>query len=37
MLFWIASTVGLAIAYLFGSMPTGYLAGKVLKGIDSRE
>lgn len=37
MLFWIASTVGLAIAYLFGSMPTGYLAGKLLKGIDIRE
>ncbi|RUX70208.1 glycerol-3-phosphate acyltransferase [Mesorhizobium sp. M7A.F.Ca.US.006.04.2.1] len=37
MLFWIASTVGLAIAYLFGSMPTGYLAGKLLKSIDIRE
>ncbi|RUZ71917.1 glycerol-3-phosphate acyltransferase [Mesorhizobium sp. M7A.F.Ca.US.006.01.1.1] len=37
MLFWIGSTVGLAIAYLFGSMPTGYLAGKLLKGIDIRE
>jgi acyl phosphate:glycerol-3-phosphate acyltransferase len=35
--FWIASVVGLAIAYLFGSMPTGYLAGKLLKGIDIRE
>jgi glycerol-3-phosphate acyltransferase PlsY len=29
--------VGLAIAYLFGSTPTGYLAGKLLKGIDIRE
>ncbi|PWJ87861.1 glycerol-3-phosphate acyltransferase PlsY [Mesorhizobium loti] len=37
MLFWIASGVGLAIAYLFGSTPTGYLAGKLLKGIDIRE
>lgn len=37
MAFWIASAAGLAIAYLFGSMPTGYLAGKLLKGIDLRE
>jgi len=37
MIFWIASVVGLAIAYLFGSIPTGYLAGKLLKGIDIRE
>lgn len=37
MVFWIVSVVGLAIAYLFGSMPTGYLAGKLLKGIDIRE
>jgi glycerol-3-phosphate acyltransferase PlsY len=35
--FWIASVVGLAIAYLFGSTPTGYLAGKLLKGIDIRD
>src|SRR3984893_13692309 len=35
--FWIASVVGLAIAYLFGTTPTGYLAGKLLKGIDIRE
>lgn len=35
--FWIASLVGLAIGYLFGSIPTGYLAGKLLKGIDIRE
>ncbi len=26
-----------AIAYLFGSLPTGYLAGKLLQGIDIRE
>jgi glycerol-3-phosphate acyltransferase PlsY len=37
MLFWIACGVGLAIAYLFGSVPTGYMAGKLLKGIDIRE
>jgi len=37
MVFWIASGVGLGIAYLFGSTPTGYLAGKLLKGIDIRE
>ena len=36
MVFWMASAVGLAIAYLFGSTPTGYLAGKLLKGIDIR-
>jgi hypothetical protein len=37
MVFWIASVVGLTIAYLFGSTPTGYLAGKLLKGTDIRE
>src|SRR5690349_2610544 len=37
MVFWIACLVGLAVAYLFGSIPTGYLAGKLLKGIDIRE
>ena len=37
MAFWTASAVGLLIAYLFGSMPTGYLAGRLLKGIDIRE
>src|SRR5581483_7097123 len=37
MMFWIASVAGLAIAYLFGSTPTGYLAGKLLRGIDIRE
>ena len=37
MVFWMASLVGLAIAYFFGSIPTGYLAGKLLKGIDIRE
>ena len=37
MVFWIASAVGLAVAYLLGSTPTGYLAGKLLEGIDIRE
>ena len=37
MVFWIASVVGLAVAYFLGSTPTGYLAGKLLKGIDIRE
>lgn len=37
MVFWPASVVGLAIAYLLGSTPTGYLAGKLLRGIDIRE
>jgi len=37
MVFWIASAVGPAVAYLFGATPTGYLAGRLLKGIDIRE
>jgi len=37
MAFWIASAAGLMIAYLLGSIPTGYLAGKLLGGIDIRE
>jgi acyl phosphate:glycerol-3-phosphate acyltransferase len=37
MVFWIASAVGLGIAYLLGSTPTGYWAGRLLKGIDIRE
>src|SRR5215471_906178 len=37
MAFWTAGALGLVIAYLFGSTPTGYLAGKLLKGIDIRE
>jgi glycerol-3-phosphate acyltransferase PlsY len=37
MMFWIASAAGLAVAYLLGATPTGYLAGKLLKGIDIRE
>jgi glycerol-3-phosphate acyltransferase PlsY len=37
MAFWTASAVGVVIAYLLGSTPTGYLAGKLLRGIDIRE
>jgi glycerol-3-phosphate acyltransferase PlsY len=37
MVFWIASVAGLAAAYLLGAFPTGYLAGKLLKGVDLRE
>src|SRR5499427_64779 len=37
MMFWIACLIGLVVAYLFGSTPTGYLAGKLLKGIDIRK
>jgi glycerol-3-phosphate acyltransferase PlsY len=35
--FWIVNAAGLVIAYLLGAIPTGYLAGKLLKGIDIRE
>jgi len=37
MVFWIASLAGLVIAYLLGATPTGYLAGRLLKGVDIRE
>lgn len=37
MAFWIANVAALAVAYLFGSTPTAYLAGKLLHGIDIRE
>jgi glycerol-3-phosphate acyltransferase PlsY len=37
MAFWIVDAAGLAIAYLFGSIPTAYLAGKLLYGLDIRE
>ncbi len=37
MALWTAGAVGLVIAYLLGSVPTGYLAGKLLRGIDIRE
>jgi len=34
---WIAGATGVTVAYLLGSIPTGYLAGRLLKGIDIRE
>jgi len=37
MIFWTACVASLAIAYLLGATPTGYLAGRLLKGIDIRE
>ena len=38
MFMWLTSCgVVVLLAYLFGSFPTGYLAGKLLKGIDIRE
>ena len=38
MVFWIASAAGLAVAYLLSAAtPTGYLAGRLVKGIDVRE
>lgn len=37
MSFWIATVAGLAVAYLLGATPTGYWAGKLLRGIDIRE
>ena len=37
MIFWIASLAGWGIAYLLGSIPSGYLLGRLLKGIDIRE
>ncbi len=37
MLFWIAGAAGVIVAYLLGSLPTGYLAGRLLKGIDLRQ
>lgn len=34
--FWIACAAGPAVGYLLGSIPTGYLAGKLLRGVDIR-
>ncbi|NEO27178.1 MAG: glycerol-3-phosphate 1-O-acyltransferase PlsY [Kamptonema sp. SIO4C4] len=34
---WIISGILLLVAYLFGSIPTGYLIARSLKGIDIRE
>jgi glycerol-3-phosphate acyltransferase PlsY len=36
MALWIATSAGVALAYLLGSLPTGYLAGRLLKGVDIR-
>jgi len=36
MFFWLTSVLGLAGAYLIGATPTGFLAGKLLKGVDIR-
>lgn len=37
MAFWIANLAGLAVAYLLGSIPTAYLAGRLFYGLDIRE
>lgn len=37
MVFWFANFAGLALAYLLGALPSAYLAGKALRGIDIRE
>ncbi len=34
---WIAGAASVGVAYLLGATPTGYLAGKLLRGIDIRE
>lgn len=36
MVFWIASVAMVAGAYLLGATPTGYLAGRWLRGVDVR-
>jgi len=37
MAFWIANIAGLAVAYLCGSIPTAYMAGKLLYDLDVRQ
>jgi glycerol-3-phosphate acyltransferase PlsY len=37
MAFWVAGALAMAGAYVLGSVPTGYLAGRLIKGIDIRE
>lgn len=37
MAFWIAIVAGVGAAYLFGSIPSAYLAGKLLYGLDIRD
>ena len=34
---WLVYLLLLLVAYLLGSFPTGYLAARILKGIDIRE
>lgn len=36
MAFWIAIVAVLAVAYLLGSLPTAYLAGRLFRGLDIR-
>lgn len=36
MAYWLTGLAGLLMAYLLGATPTGYLAGKLIKGIDLR-
>jgi glycerol-3-phosphate acyltransferase PlsY len=37
MVFWILALAGLGVAYLLGATPTGYVAGRLLKGVDIRQ
>jgi len=37
MTFWIANAVVLTVAYLLGATPTGYLSGRLLRGVDLRK
>jgi glycerol-3-phosphate acyltransferase PlsY len=37
MVFPVAAVIGAIVAYLLGSIPTGYLAGRLFKGIDIRQ
>jgi acyl phosphate:glycerol-3-phosphate acyltransferase len=37
MAFWITGVAGLVVGYLFGSVPTAYLVGKLFYGLDIRE
>lgn len=34
---WTASLLAIVIAYLLGAVPTGYIAGRALRGIDIRD
>jgi glycerol-3-phosphate acyltransferase PlsY len=37
MTFWITTSGVLVVAYLLGALPTGYLAGRLLRGVDLRK